>query len=105
MTLAIFIVIVYAVFTLVGGVIGYVKAQSKASLIAGTVSGIILLGCAYGMPQKVRAAYFISLIVSAVLGVRFFRTWLSKKRVMPDLLMVILSVITFVLVSLDMATG
>ena len=83
----------------------YVKAQSKASLIAVTLSGIILLGCAYGMPQKVRAASLIALIVSVALGARFFKTWFSKRRVMPDLLIVILSAITFVLVSWDMLSG
>jgi uncharacterized membrane protein (UPF0136 family) len=36
----------YGVVSLVGGIIGYVKANSVESLIAGGISGILLLVCA-----------------------------------------------------------
>ena len=105
MTLSIFVVLVYGLFTLIGGIIGYTKAQSKASLVAGSLSGSILIFCGYGMTQGVRAAYLLTLVVSILLGIRFFKTWRVKKRLMPDLLMVILSDITFILVGLQMIRG
>ena len=98
MTLATFVVLIYGLFTLVGGVIGYVKAKSKASLIAGTISGVVLLGCAYGFTEGVGVAYWISLIVALVLGIRFTKKWVGTHRVMPDLLMIIFSVATLVVV-------
>ena len=96
MNFAVITVAVYGLFSLVGGVIGFVKAKSKASLVAGTVSGVLLLGSAYGMTQSVRAAFFIALIVALLLGVRFFRTWQKNRRVMPDLLMIVLSLLSLI---------
>ena len=98
MDLATFVVLVYGLFALVGGVIGYVKAKSKASLIAGSISGIFLLGAAYGFTQNVRAADWICLAVALVLGVRFTKKWMVTRRVMPELLMSLLSILTVIVV-------
>ena len=98
------VVIAYGLFSLVGGVIGYVKAKSKASLIAGSISGIVLLGCAYGFTQGVRACYWVSLTVALLLGIRFSKKWVVTRRVMPELLMMILSALTFIVVGLQTMT-
>ena len=34
----------YGIFSLAGGIIGYVKAKSTASLVAGSLSGVLLFG-------------------------------------------------------------
>ena len=81
MTLAAFVVLIYGLFTLIGGVIGYKKAGSKASLKAGLIFGVVLLSCAYGIAEGIRAAYLAALIVSALLGIRFIKTWRTKKRI------------------------
>ena len=86
------IVAAYGLFSLVGGVIGYVKAKSAASLIAGGVSGALLLLCAYGIGQQQHAALIGSLVIALALGGRFAGTWFQKRRLMPDLLMVLFSV-------------
>ena len=55
MNLAITVVAFYGMFNLVGGGIGYLKAKSRASLIAGSISGILLLfqcrdtSCGWGL--------------------------------------------------------
>ena len=102
MNFAVVVVSVYGLFTLVGGVIGFVKVKSKASLIAGIISGVLLLGSAYEMTQNVRAASLIALIVALLLGVRFFGTWQKNHRVMPDLLMIILSLATLAALGLQL---
>ena len=84
----------YGVFSLVGGMIGYLKAHSTASLLAGSVSGVLLLLCAYGIGQGSRLAALGSLIIAIALGARFVGTWRQKRRVMPDLLMVLFSAAT-----------
>ena len=94
MSVAATVVAVYGVFSLVGGVIGYLKATSLASLIAGSLSGGLLLLCAYGIGQDNRIALLGSLVIAFALGARFFGTWLKKHRVMPDLLMILLSAAT-----------
>lgn len=88
------IVALFGIFNLVGGVIGYVKAKSLPSLIAGIISGIVLLACVPGIRQGSRTASVLVLVVALLLGGRFLGTWLKKKKVMPDLIIVIFSVVT-----------
>lgn len=94
MSVAVVIVASYGIFSLAGGVIGYLKAKSAASLIAGSLSGVLLLLCAYGIGQGSRTALLGSLLIAVALGARFLGTWLKKRRVMPDLLMVLFSAAT-----------
>ena len=77
----------YGIVSLAGGAIGYVKAKSAASLIAGGISGAALLLCAVGLARCAPAAEAGALIVSAFLSARFFGTWRARRRLMPDLLM------------------
>ena len=94
MHLAITIVVFYGMFSLAGGMIGYLKAKSTASLIAGSISGGLLILCAYGIGHGSRAALLGSLAIALVLGARFLGTWLKNHRVIPDLLMILFSVAT-----------
>ena len=98
---AVWVVGVYGLVSLVGGVIGYVKAKSTASLIAGTVSGGLMLWAADGLRRGNSAAELVSLAIPIVLGLRFFTTWRRTKRLMPDLIMVILGLATIVAVLLQ----
>ena len=94
MNVAVTVVASYGIFSVVGGVIGYLKAKSAASLMAGSLSGVLLLLCAYGIEQGSRAALVGSLVIALALGARFLGTWLKRRRVMPDLLMVLFSAAT-----------
>ena len=102
MDVTIVVVIAYGLFCLVGGIIGYAKAKSRASLIAGIISGIVLFVSAYGMTEGIRIASFVVLIAAVLLGVRFLKTWMKTRRLMPDLLMILLSLVTLIVVGLDM---
>ena len=81
MSVAVAVVACYGLFSLVGGLIGYLKANSTASLIAGSASGVLLLLCAYGMGHGSRAAALGSFVMAVVLGARFLGTWLKRHRV------------------------
>lgn len=74
----------YGVLVLVGGTIGYVKAKSRASLIAGVALGS-LLGVAAGllaMGSPVVAAA-LGLASALVLIARFLPAFLRTKKLMP----------------------
>jgi len=93
--MAAWLVLVYGVLVAVGGVMGYVKANSTASLIAGGVSGLALVGSAVAMMKGAyTTGWWISLIVALLLLGRFGSVALSKGfELMPGGLVIILSVI------------
>src|SRR5688572_27142481 len=90
---AAYVVIVYAVLVIVGGVIGYLKAQSKPSLIAGGASGLLLLACGVLMLKGVAAGGYLALLISLVLLVMFTNRYSAKRAFMPAGLMVVLSLL------------
>ena len=98
MALAAIVVAVFGIFCDVGGLIGYAKARSLPSLVTGGIAGSVLLVCAWFLAQGSRPAALVSAAVALLLGGRFAVTWLRTRRFMPDLLMVVLSVITLAVV-------
>jgi uncharacterized membrane protein (UPF0136 family) len=61
----------YGLTSLIGGIIGYVKADSKASLIAGGVSGLLLLIFAAGALKIPVVSLAGAIIVALALAGRF----------------------------------
>jgi len=89
------LVLIYGVLVAAGGVMGYVKANSTASLIAGGISGILLVGSAVAMMKgSYSVGWWISLIVALLLLGRFGYAALSGGfKMMPGGLVIILSLI------------
>ena len=85
--------IVFGVLTILGGIVGYVKAGSVASMIAGSISGVLLLVGAFVMPEHRVAGLATALIVSLLLAAYFIRKYLSTGAVMPAGMMSVLSII------------
>ena len=92
---------IFGALTIVGGVMGYVKASSVASLVAGGVAGILLIvaGVLAGA-GKVQAALILGAIVSIALAARFLPAYLATHKFMPAGMMAILSVIGIVVTAL-----
>ena len=61
----------YGLISLIGGYIGYAKAGSTASLIAGGISGVLLLLCAGGVFVRPTWSLIGALVVSLALVGRF----------------------------------
>ena len=85
--------IVFGLLTLAGGIIGYVKAGSVASIIAGAITGVLLLIAAFLLPEYRAAGLATALIVSLLLAAQFIPKLLRTGRVMPAGMMSVLSVI------------
>lgn len=85
--------ILFGLLTIVGGVLGYVKAGSTASIIAGSISGILLLVAAFLIPSHTAVALSIAAVVSLLLAARFVPAFLKTGHVMPAGMMSVLSVI------------
>ena len=91
----------YAILLILGGVMGFIKAHSKISLITGSISGIlVLLACKIGSKSPKEGYLFISAI-SLVLSIFFATRFSHTGAFMPSGLMLILSVTTFAVVGLN----
>ena len=82
---------VYGVLLIFGGLMGYVKAKSVPSAVAGCISGVIaiFLGFRYTWHYAPVAAFVLSLVLLVMMGRRYLRT----RKAMPALLIVVLSLI------------
>ena len=89
--LPVLLLYVYGVLLIVGGAMGYVKARSVPSLVAGVVCGVIalFLGYRYAWHFAPYAALILAVVLIVLMGRRYVRT----RKAMPALLIVVLSVI------------
>jgi uncharacterized membrane protein (UPF0136 family) len=86
-------VIIYGILVSLGGLIGYIQAKSKPSLIAGGASGAIMVACGVLMLQGMVAAMIVALVVALALTVLFLKRFSAKRVFMPAGLMLVLSVL------------
>jgi uncharacterized membrane protein (UPF0136 family) len=88
-------ILIYGLLVAVGGVMGYVRTGSMASLIAGVGAGLVLVGSAAMMMKGAyQAGWWTALIVALLLLGRFGSVALSKGfKLMPGGMMIILSVL------------
>ena len=85
--------VIFGILTVVGGVVGYIKAGSVASIIAGSITGVLLLVAAFLLPEHHAIGLATALIVSLLLAAQFIPKFLKTGRMMPAGLMSVLSVI------------
>jgi uncharacterized membrane protein (UPF0136 family) len=94
---------IFGALTIVGGIMGFVKAQSKASLIAGGISGVLLLLAGYLLTTNKYVGLGLGMVVSLALAGRFVPAFLESHKFMPAGMMSILSVIAIILTGLALA--
>ena len=90
--------ILFGLVSIAGGALGYARAKSKASLIAGAVSGVLLILA--GLLSPGVPGFVLGLLVSVLLLVHFARSYAAKKKPMPAIPMIILSGICIVLTAI-----
>ena len=85
--------LIFGLLTIIGGVIGFLKAGSTASIIAGSISGIALIAAAFLLPGNLVLGLAIAGLVSILLAGRFIPAFMKTGHLMPAGLMAVLSLI------------
>jgi uncharacterized membrane protein (UPF0136 family) len=86
-TASVIILWVYIVLLLAGGLMGFVKAKSKISLITSALFGVLLALCALAIIKPFYIADILVALLLVVFGIRFAK----GKKFMPSGLMLALS--------------
>jgi uncharacterized membrane protein (UPF0136 family) len=90
--------LIFGLVAIVGGAVGYARAKSKASLIAGSASGALLIIAGLLFPRV--PGFILALIVSILLIAHFGRSYAAKKKPMPAIPMIVLSGICIILTAI-----
>jgi uncharacterized membrane protein (UPF0136 family) len=85
--------LVFGIITIAGGVIGYIKAGSVVSVVAGAITGILLVVAAFIIPMHRELGLGLAILVSAVLAGQFIPRVFRTRRLVPAGIMSVLSVI------------
>jgi uncharacterized membrane protein (UPF0136 family) len=86
----------YGIVALIGGIIGYIQANSQVSLLSGITSGLLLILAAYLQLQGQTWALILAVFVTAVLVVVFALRLAKTRKFMPAGLMTILGMLALV---------
>ena len=88
--------IFFGVLTIAGGIIGYVSKGSVPSIIAGSISGILLLAAGFLLSQHHSAGLILALLISVLLAAQFVPKFFATWKMMPAGMVSILSVLGIV---------
>ncbi len=89
MTLGVIAAIAYGILAVIGGIVGYAKAKSKISLMAGCSTGILLILGGIIQLQGLTWGLIFSLFMSVFLIITFISRLLKTRKFMPSGLMII----------------
>ena len=93
MNLSIIAAFAYGILAIAGGIMGYIQARSKVSLLSGSLSGLLLLLAAYFQLQGQSWGSILAVIVTGVLVVVFAVRLAKTRKFMPTGLMTILGML------------
>jgi uncharacterized membrane protein (UPF0136 family) len=97
--------LVLSVLVCLGGVMGFIKAQSKASLTAGIISGA-LLAAAYSVAQRnFRQGAMFGAVIAALLCVVFGIRLAKTKSFMPSGMMLAVCAIELIFLIVTLVSG
>ncbi len=85
---------IFGLFSIAGGALGWRKAGSKASLIAGGLSGAFLLIAAGSLYSgQIGVGLSIGGVTSLLLAGRFVPSYMKTRKMMPQGMMALLAVV------------
>jgi len=86
-------VIIYALLVFAGGVIGYIKSQSVASIVMGSLFGIGLGISAAGILKNCKISHYLACGLTLCLAIFFTYRFFHSFAFMPAGLMSVLSLV------------
>jgi len=91
--------LIFGILTIIGGVIGFLKARSRISLIAGTICGAALLAAWYlvAIHGSIRSGLILGLVISIALGGQFVPKVIGNRAAPHTVVMAVLSGISLLL--------
>lgn len=87
-----------------GGIVGYLKAHSKASLIAGIVSGALLGAAYYVAGRNATQGMLFGAVVCALLCIVFGIRLRKTKKFMPSGMLLVLCAVELGVLGISVAT-
>jgi uncharacterized membrane protein (UPF0136 family) len=90
-------VLVYGAIMILGGIAGYVKVGSKASLLSGVGMGLALLACGYGVWRGSEHSLVVAEVIALLLVVLFAVRYAKSRRFMPAGMLAILSLVAVIM--------
>lgn len=99
MKLAGWITVIYALIVIAGGIMGYIKADSTASLLMGSIFGLLLLLSAIGIITHIYLTAYLAILLTLILDAFFTYRWLITFKFMPAGLMSIISFVVLIILS------
>ena len=82
---------VYGILMILGGIMGFVKVHSKASLLSGVGLGLGLLASGYGVSRGSEDSLIVAVVIASLLLVLFAGRFAKTRRFMPVGMLAILS--------------
>ena len=87
---------VYGIMMMLGGVMGFVKVGSKASLISGVGMGLALVASGFGVRNGSYNSAVVAVVIAALLVVLFAIRFAKTRRFMPAGMLAVLSVVAVI---------
>lgn len=97
--------ITYGILAIVGGIIGYVQAKSKASLISGIISGLLLIIAGVMQLQGQGLGLILAIVVTIALIIVFAMRLAKTRKFIPAGLMTALGVAALVVMLKQMTSS
>lgn len=88
---------VYSLILFIGGLVGYYKAGSIASIIMGTISAVLILICGIAMIKNSVLGYFSAAGLALLLTVFFTYRFYATEKFFPAGIMAIVSFIVIII--------
>ncbi|KZL51271.1 hypothetical protein A2T98_03130 [Nodularia spumigena CENA596] len=105
MNLSIIAALAYGILAVIGGIIGYIQANSQVSLFSGIISGLLLILAAYLQIQGLAWASILAVLVTLFLVIFFALRLAKTRKFMPAGLMVILGMLALTLMVNQLLIG
>ena len=96
---------IYGALLAVGGIVGFLKAGSRPSMIAGLTSAALVFGCLALTFINAELGRILGLTLSLLLGVWFGYRYANRPKLMPSGLLAVLSGIVLLVLFLSDTSG